>query len=240
MKNNVKKTAPDPIGGTIGGQSQAEVATASITHHITEHKTHDSSYPCPPGVMLYFDILPALSQLTDAQNGKLLISILEYAAYGVLPSLDSIELRVTWELIRPKIEHDFEKYRLKIERNRRAANKRWEQRQKTTVEEMDADASLAVLADSTTASFPTTPTDPSTSTAAAESSMTAVLGGVLGKGVLLLSEDQIEDLINRMGIETFDRYAEQLSAYILNKRAHVKNHYQTILKWWDEDSALKH
>lgn len=65
------------------------------------------------------------------------------------------------------------------------------------------------------------------------------LRGVLGKGVVLLSELQIEDLLDRLGLDGFDYYVEKLADYILNNGYRVKNHYATILKWWDEDKGVK-
>lgn len=57
------------------------------------------------------------------------------------------------------------------------------------------------------------------------------------KGVFL-SDNQIEDLLNRMGLETFDYYVDKLADFIEKKGAFVKNHYETILKWYKEDSAV--
>ncbi len=70
-----------------------------------------------------------------------------------------------------------------------------------------------------------------------ESNVT-VMGGSLGKGVLFLSQEQMDDLLDRMGIETFDYYADKLSRFIIDKNARVKNHYETILKWWSEDGKI--
>lgn len=66
-----------------------------------------------------------------------------------------------------------------------------------------------------------------------------VLDGKLGKGVVFLSDAQISDLLDKMDIETFDHYIDNLSCFIIKNNANVKNHYETILKWWQEDSALQ-
>ena len=63
------------------------------------------------------------------------------------------------------------------------------------------------------------------------------LYGDLGQGVVNLSEYHIQRLLDLMGIEMFDHYVKKLSDFILREGASVKNHYQTILKWWTEDSA---
>ena len=62
--------------------------------------------------------------------------------------------------------------------------------------------------------------------------------GALGKGVVLLSENQIEELLDTMGIDSFDYYVDKLSSFILKTGAKVKNHYATIVKWWEEDRSV--
>lgn len=65
------------------------------------------------------------------------------------------------------------------------------------------------------------------------------LGGELGKGVVLLSDDQLSDLLDKLGVDCFDYYVDKLSCFIINNDAKVKNHYETILKWWRQDSGLE-
>lgn len=68
--------------------------------------------------------------------------------------------------------------------------------------------------------------------------ITAV-GGKLGKGVVYLTQEQMEDLMEKLGLEAFDRYMEKLADFIIEKKANVKNHYATILKWWREDAKME-
>ena len=88
----------------------------------------------------------------------------------------------------------------------------------------------------TAAAAVTEPEDIAAATAA-ERNVT-VLGGELGKNVVFLSDAQIADLLDLMGVDTFDYYVDKLSRFILQNNARVKNHYDTILKWWKEDAAL--
>ena len=62
--------------------------------------------------------------------------------------------------------------------------------------------------------------------------------GELGKGVVLLSEEQIENLLDQMDLDAFDYYIDKLATFIISKGARIKNHYETILKWWKEDSRV--
>ena len=65
-----------------------------------------------------------------------------------------------------------------------------------------------------------------------------LFGGELGQNVVFLSEQQIEDLLEKMGIDAFDYYVSKLGNYIKNTGAKPKNHYATILKWWKQDSEV--
>ena len=110
---------------------------------------------------------------------------------------------------------------------------------------------------STTAST-STPTTTPTSTAAAATTITNAdgenggdgldiddgdklkqIGGDLGKGVVFLSDNQTSDLLDRMDVDAFDYYVDKLANFIIRNDAKVKNHYETILKWWREDGATR-
>lgn len=65
------------------------------------------------------------------------------------------------------------------------------------------------------------------------------MNGKLGKGVILLTEEQMNDLLNKLGLDSFDYYVDRLSNYILKNNCKVRNHYETILKWWNEDRSVK-
>lgn len=59
------------------------------------------------------------------------------------------------------------------------------------------------------------------------------------RGNVMLSENQISDLLEKMGLEAFDYYVDKLNAFIRDKGAFVKNHYETLLKWYAEDTKVK-
>ena len=64
------------------------------------------------------------------------------------------------------------------------------------------------------------------------------LQGKLGKGVVFLTDEQFDSLLEELGLDAFDRYVEKLANFIIEKNANVKNHYETILKWHGEDTAV--
>ena len=74
---------------------------------------------------------------------------------------------------------------------------------------------------------------------ATEEDKLSLIGGKLGKGVVYLTDRQFDDLLDKLGMDAFNRYVERLADFILEKGAYVKNHYETILKWWEEDRKVK-
>ena len=64
------------------------------------------------------------------------------------------------------------------------------------------------------------------------------LNGRLGKGVVLLTQEQMTSLLDQMGLDSFDYYVERLADYILKNQCKIRNHYDTILKWWNEDRSV--
>ena len=66
------------------------------------------------------------------------------------------------------------------------------------------------------------------------------LGGELGKGVVLLSQEQIDDLLEKLSLEEFDHYVGVVADCILNgKPFRKKTHYQAILDMAAQDRRIK-
>ena len=78
-----------------------------------------------PGVMVYFDMLPVIAQLSNADKGKLFQAILEYAQLGVVPELPA-KLRPLWPMITSRMDHDDIRYQRTVAKRKYAAYARWE------------------------------------------------------------------------------------------------------------------
>jgi predicted phage replisome organizer len=66
------------------------------------------------------------------------------------------------------------------------------------------------------------------------------LGGELGKGVVLLSQEQMEDLLEKLSLEEFDYYVGVVADCILKgKQYKRKTHYQAILDMAMADRRVK-
>lgn len=67
-----------------------------------------------------------------------------------------------------------------------------------------------------------------------------LLGGNLGKGVVLLSQEQIDDLLDKLSLEEFDYYVGVVADCILKgKPFRKKTHYQAILDMAMADRKVK-
>ena len=65
-----------------------------------------------------------------------------------------------------------------------------------------------------------------------------IMGGKLGKNVIKLSNAQSDALLEKIGLDMYNHYTERLANYIIETGAVVHNHYETILKWWNEDRKV--
>lgn len=66
------------------------------------------------------------------------------------------------------------------------------------------------------------------------------MGGTLGQGVVFLSDEQVEDLLEKLSIEEFDHYVSVVANMELSgKRYTKKTHYQAILDMAAKDRAVR-
>jgi predicted phage replisome organizer len=82
--------------------------------------------------------------------------------------------------------------------------------------------------------------DLSTDFSTVEDTKRKMLGGELGKGVVFLSQEQIDDLLDRLSLEEFDYYVGVVADCILKgKQYKRKTHYQAILDMSSADRKVK-
>ena len=221
-----------------------------------------------PGIMLYFDILGPIRLLPDSDKGRLLVAMLEYGQSGIVPQFDGA-LALAWEFVKPKIDKDEEEYNLSVLRRQYATTCRERKRKgepEITFDEWvrtlaacdNHSASMMTNDDqwypttTTTTTTSTTPTTTTTSTTAAaatantteDAAATAYrelkyFQGEIGKGVVILSDEQVDRLLETLGLDAFDHYVSKLANFIIKNGASVASHYDTILKWWRADSAVE-
>ena len=67
-----------------------------------------------------------------------------------------------------------------------------------------------------------------------------VLGGELGKGVVMLSQEQMDDLLDKLSLDEFNHYVRVVADCIQKgKRYTKKTHYQAILDMAAKDRRIK-
>ena len=77
-----------------------------------------------PGVMIYFEIMPTLQNLSKADKAALFEAILEYGMHKTLPPM-SAKLKVVWPLVQQRLDFDEEKYYKVIAKRAYSAYVRW-------------------------------------------------------------------------------------------------------------------
>lgn len=80
-----------------------------------------------PGVMLYFDLLPALEGLSNADKGLLLEAILRYGKRREEMPMNK-RIQVIWPLIRMRLDTDEMRYLRTVTRRQYASYVRWAKR----------------------------------------------------------------------------------------------------------------
>lgn len=77
-----------------------------------------------PGIMLYFDMLPALDLLSDADCGVLLRAMLEYGRQKTVPELTD-RTSLVWPLIQMRLDRDEMQYMKTVTKRAYSAYVRW-------------------------------------------------------------------------------------------------------------------
>lgn len=63
--------------------------------------------------------------------------------------------------------------------------------------------------------------------------------GSLGEGIVLMSDEQFESLLEKLTLDEIHHYFERLKDFIRKKpEATIYSHYKTILKWVEEDRSV--
>lgn len=174
----------------------------------------------------YYDAIQALSK---RDQSSLILAVCAYAIYETPPKGLSNAASTAFNLIKPTLDTGRRKAESgslggisKTEANRKQGENAREKEKEIEIEgEKEAEVegkSLAAIA--------------------ADYNALKILNGKLGKGVVKLSDAQFEALLDKLDIDMLDYYVERLANYIINSGAVVYNHYETILKWYEEDSKV--
>ena len=181
----------------------------------------------------YYD---AIQELSKKDQSALILAVCAYAIYETLPKGLSSAASTAFKLIQPTLDSG----RRKAENGSIGGASKPQANEKQTASKKEIEVEVEFEGefeeDAEDDSEGETPAETTTTTAANQLKR---IGGTLGKDVVFLSDEQFDDLLDRLGIDEFNRKLERLSTFIIEKDAYVQNHYATILKWHEEDTAIK-
>ena len=180
-----------------------------------------------PGFMVYFDSAPAFERLSDVDAGKLIKAVFSYASTGALMPLDGMTA-MAFDLLRPRLDRDAEKYEQTIQRRRyggysKACRERGEDPldYEAWLEHAHACTSMPTTTTATTQSTATTTTATTTATTAVTPSVktaTDTTGNSNGSGKggaggnPLTAEEEFERR-RREGIAKVVSYGQQATSF---------------------------
>lgn len=173
----------------------------------------------------YFD---AIQELPKEERADIILAVCDYAIYETEPTGLSPAASMAFKLIRPTLDSG----RRKAESGAKGGSKPKANRKQTTREkevEKEVENEYEIEVDVEEMSIAEITAD----------RKLKLFKGELGKGVVFLSEAQIAALLDKLDLDAFDYYVDKLATFITDKGAHVKNHYDTILKWWRQDSCVE-
>lgn len=190
-----------------------------------------------PGIMLYFDTWIPMLKLEDSQLAQLFRSTVMYAKSGKLPVFSGVD-EIFWEMIRPSLDRDAERYDLAITQRRYAGYKSARVRkgeETVSYDEWKDQRAQRALTDehgSEPTTDTTTTTSPSTTPTSESVSNTKKLKNSYGEyNNVLLTESERDNLFDQYGEGKALKAIRYLDEYIERKGYKVKSHYLTIKKW---------
>lgn len=189
----------------------------------------------------YYD---AIKKLPKKDRADTILAVCEYAIYGKKLEKMTDVAEAMFILIRPVIDSGIKKAESgskggkansKQEGSKPKAKKKQSSRDKEKEVEVDREKDIEDDYEVEVDAENEAPLE----NADAEDRRLQIMRGELGRGVIALSNAQIAGLLDKMGLEVFDHYIEKLADFIIRTGAKPKSHYETILKWWREDSRVE-
>lgn len=175
----------------------------------------------------YYD---AIQELPKKDQSAIILAVCAYALYETEPTGLSPAASTAFKLICPTLDSGRKKAESGKQGGSKAkANRKQTEREKEVEVEIEKEYEKEVEVE--------VESNPEAIAAATADRKMKIFRGELGQSVVFLSDAQISDLLEKLDLDAFDYYVDKLACFIIKNDAKVKNHYETILKWWTEDSA---
>lgn len=214
----------------------------------------------PSWFKFFLSIKPLLDAVPDESAGKAIKAALAYFEDRTheVSSLDPLALAL-FTTLKPYIDDSYDDFARSVESGKKGGRPRkpplttpnhglpplTEEEEEGEEEEEAEDRSYSFNHSVTERKnfnelSPDLSTDPSPELYTVEETKRKVLNGTLGKGVVLLSDAQMDDLLDKLSIEEFDHYVEIVANMELSGRRYTKKtHYQAILDMAVHDRKVR-
>lgn len=211
--------------------------------------------PKKKSFILYAEYIRQVQILSDEDAGKLFKAILEYVNTKELPTLDGMAA-MAFSFIANQLDGDLQRYNEVCQKRAENIKKRWAKDSDNTSKPVvsdkedihlntneykciqnDTNAYKKIQMDSDTDTVTDTDTDTVTDTVLRSSVSSKVPARGTHNNVRLTTE-QYKSLCDKYGDTIVNAYVDKISEYIKSSgKKPYRNHYNTIVKWIEEDGA---
>ena len=198
--------------------------------------------------ILYADYIKHIGKLTDEEAGRLFKAIFEYVNEGRLPDLDGMAA-MAFSFISNQLDSDLRKYETVCQKRAESAKRRWQKNDdaeginndvekecKSMQMHTNAVTCINLHSDSDIDSDIDIENDIDI-----DSDSGSVLHNMRPRGAhhtIHLTEQDYKNLCEKYGQAIIDQYINKIDQYLTaNGIKPYPNHYQTIIKWLEDDKV---
>ena len=209
--------------------------------------------PKKKSFILYADYIKHIERLSDDEAGKLFKAIFEYVNEGRLPDLDGMSA-MAFSFISNQLDNDLQKYETVCQKRAESAKRRWQKNDDAEAINTDVEKECKSMQKHTNAMTCINLHSDSDigSDIDIENDIDIVNDSDSGSGSVLhsnmrpmgehhtihLTQKQYNDLCEKYSQAVVERYIDKIDHYLYsNGKAPYKNHYDTVIKWIEEDGA---
>lgn len=197
--------------------------------------------------ILYADYIKHIGKLSDEEAGRLFKAIFDYVNEGRLPDLDGMAA-MAFSFISNQLDNDLQKYEETCKKRSENIKKRWEKAKKSqnqtddTADTKDTNEYKCIFCNTNDTDNDSVNDNENVNDIDNDSDSVSVLHSnmrPMGEHhTIHLTQKQYNDLCEKYSQAVVERYIDKIDHYLYsNGKAPYKNHYDTVIKWIEEDGA---
>nr|DAT78268.1 MAG TPA: hypothetical protein [Caudoviricetes sp.] len=203
--------------------------------------------PKKKSFILYADYIKHIERLSDDEAGKLFKAIFCYVNNGRLPDLDGMSA-MAFSFISNQLDNDLQKYEETCKKRSENIKKRWDKvnsAKKATgdlCDTNDTNEYKSIFCNTNDTDNDSVNDNENVNDIDNDSDSVSVLHSnmrPMGEHhTIHLTQKQYNDLCEKYSQAVVERYIDKIDHYLYsNGKAPYKNHYDTVIKWIEEDGA---